>query len=126
MAWFRPALCCEGDPNYGQPKAEPRQQSAEIVADGGQDGVDGIAGLVLRDSCGPWLDLAWLMSGSICRSAPHLAFDCVAHPPLTPGGVGLEAMLFRRIVALVTGIAKDAPKRDTICCSISGMTVPSV
>jgi CHAD domain-containing protein len=46
------------------------------------------------------------------RPAPHPAFGCV--DPLAPlaGGIDLEAMLLRCVVALLTGVAKDVLKRD--------------
>ncbi len=45
MDWFVAASCRESDPDCGQQEAEPGQQAAEVVAGGGEHGVDRIAGL---------------------------------------------------------------------------------
>jgi hypothetical protein len=46
------------------------------------------------------------------RPAPHPAFGCVDSLAPLAGGIDLEAMLLRCVVALLTGVAKDALKRD--------------
>jgi hypothetical protein len=60
------------------------------------------------------------------RSVPRVAVDCIGHLALLAGGMDLEAMLLRRIVALVAGVAKMHLGETPICVSISGMTAPSV
>src|ERR1700716_179776 len=113
MAWFRAALCCECDPDCGQQNAEPGHEAAEVVASGGKHGVDGVAGLA-----GEVIAAHSVFGFGVAderlnrRSAPHLAFDRIGHPALLAGSKDLEEVFGWRVVALVTGVAKDALKRD--------------
>lgn len=118
---------CESGPDCGQQKTEPRQEAAEVVADGGKHDVDCIAGLAGKIVATHSVARFGMADERLNRrSAPDLSFDCVGHPALLAGGIDLEAMLLRRIVALVAGVAEGALERDADLLSISGMTVPSV
>jgi len=106
----RPA---ESGPEFGLQKTEPSHQAADIVAHGGEDGVDCIAGLAGEIVAAHSVAGFGMADERLNRrSAPHLLFDWAGYATLLAGGKDLEAMLLRRVVALVTGIAEDALERD--------------
>jgi superfamily I DNA/RNA helicase len=75
-------LCCESDPDCGEQKTEPGQETAEIVAGGGKHGVDGIAGLAGEIVAAHSVFGFGMADDRLnCRSSPPLALDRLAYPP---------------------------------------------
>ena len=89
----RPGGSRERRPDRGQQESEPGQEAAEVVADSGEHGIACIAGqtgeMVAANSV---FGLGMADDRLNGRPSPHLAFDCVRHPPLLAGGTDLEAM----------------------------------
>ena len=73
----------EAAEDWGQQKTEPSDETAEVVADGGQDGVDGVAlamsGVVATHSM---FGLEMADDGLRGGAPAQLALDLGGHPPL--------------------------------------------
>ena len=90
-----------------QQEAEPREQNPEVVADRGEHGVDGVAGAVSEVIASyAVLGLEVANHGLDRSTALELAFDLRCNATLLAGGVDLEPVTGRRIVASISGIGE--------------------
>ena len=92
-----------------QQEPQPPDQKAEVVADGGEHGGDGVAGAVSKMIAAHavlGLEMAdhWLDGGP----SPELAFDLRRDAALLTCGKDPELIIGRRVVAAIAGIGDGA------------------
>lgn len=88
---------------------QPPEQEGEVVAGGGQDGVEGVAllaGEVVAGHSVFALDMA--DDGLDRRPPPHLALDGWGDAALLAGGEDPELVALRCVVAAIAGVGEDA------------------
>lgn len=88
---------------------QPPEQEGEVVAGGGQDGVEGgalLAGEVVAAHSVFALDVA--DDGLDRRPPPHLALDGWGDAALLAGGEDPELVALRCVVAAIAGVGEDA------------------
>ncbi|OBQ84890.1 hypothetical protein A9K71_21275 [Mesorhizobium sp. WSM3873] len=105
---------------------QPPEQEGEVVAGGGQDGVEGVAllaGEVVAAHSVFALDVA--DDGLDRRPPPHLALDGWGDAALLAGGEDPELVALRCVVAAIAGVGMR-PISLPLVFSTSGMTLPSV
>ena len=114
-----------GGQDFAQQEPEPPEQDAEVVADRGEHGVDGVAGAVSEVTASHAVLGLEVTDHGLDRSTPlELAFDLRCNATLLAGGVDLELVTGRRIVYPASVRARSMV--SPIICSMAGMTVPSV
>ena len=96
-----------------QRERQPGQQPPEVVAGGGEDGVDRVALLACEViAAHPMLAFGVADDRLDGRAAAQLAFDLVGDAPLLTRDIDLEAIVWRRVVAAVSPIGDDAGETD--------------
>jgi hypothetical protein len=99
----------KGGEDRAQQKPQPVEQEAEVVADGREHGVDGIAGTVSEMVAAHAVLGLEMTDHRLDGSAPfHVALDLRGDAALLTGGVDLELVIGRRIVSAVSGIGDGA------------------
>jgi len=107
----RPKESKESYENDAQQKPQPVEKEAEVVADRGEHGVDGVADAVSEVIVAhAVLGLEMTDYGLDGRTPFHLAFDLWSDAALLPGGIDLELVIGWRIVHAVSGIGDDTLK----------------
>ena len=104
----RPDRTEEHRQHEAQEKPQPGEEEAEVVAGGGEDGVDGIAlgssqiialhAMLILDVADERFD---------CGAAPHLAFDGGRHAAFLACRVDFERVVEWRIVAAISGVNEN-------------------
>ena len=99
----------DGDENLEQQKPEPADQAAEVVADGREDWVGGIAPTVPEIiSAHTMLGFEMADHGLDGGPAAELAFDPGCNAPFLAGDEDPELVIRWRIVAAVSLVREDA------------------
>ena len=100
---------CERGQDLGQQKPEPEDQEAEVVAGSGEDGVDGVAGLV-GEVVSAHAVLGLEVSDDRLDGGPasELAFDLIGDAALLAAGEDLQAVFVGGVVAAIAGVGEDA------------------
>ena len=111
-----------------QQKPQPLDKPPEVVALGGQHGVDGVAFTMGEEVAAHAMVLLGVADhGFDGGAALELAFDGFRDAPFLALGVDLELMLCARVVALIAGVRQDAGERAApVMASMPGSTVSSV
>lgn len=101
---------------HGEQECEPCEDAPEVVADGGQDGVDGVDGVA--HAAGEVVSAHAVVGFQVADDgldgcpAAQVALDRPRHAAFLSGGVDLEAVGRRCVVAAVSGVRDDSGKRD--------------
>jgi len=102
----------ESDEDLAQQKPEPSDQAAEVVADGGEDGVGGVAPTIPEIvTAHAMLDFEMADHGFDGGPAAQLAFDLGCHAPFLAGDEDPE-LVRRRVVAAVSLVGEDTLRPD--------------
>ena len=101
---------CEDDGDNGAPnRGQPGEQSSEVVAGGGEDGVGGVAEGALEEvAAHAVLSLGVADDGLNGRAAAEFALDGVGDAPPRAGDVDLEPRVGRSVVAAIAAVGDDA------------------
>ena len=102
----------ESDEDAAQQEPEPSDQAAEVVADGGEDGVGGVAPTV-PEIVAAHAVLGFEMADDRLDGGPaaQLAFDLGCHAPFLAGDEDPELVIGRRVVAAVSLVGEDILSR---------------
>ena len=101
---MNPQRCHLSWQDHAQKEPQPPEQEAEVVADGGEHGIDGVAGAVSEVIASHAVfGLKMSDHGLDGGASLELAFDLRCDATLLAGGVDLELVTGRRVVAAVSG-----------------------